>query len=506
MPPQSHRIAPHQAGPSLPEARAPYVSSRNRSAAVTVEDEGFYPVLGIVGTVVGTTIAIASVPSNPRKEGVLLIAGLAMCLGLAAAPMAAFFSNFRNILRTENIIGMAGIYWLFMDLITAVYDLPMVDRTAVRMSFASSGLFVVMFWVGTMRKPWKLPKVFVASCSFRPEVSIIFPIICICFVLGMLSYAIPSGFDVGLMFRSLLNNRWMAPWSRGSLGGWEAFVDHLCYFGYLLPTLSIMLVRRKGWFHPACVAAIILSCIFLAFLMHSGARRIIGVCLGSALTYWVLDRERVRLWQLATAAAIIVFILFTMQFMLVFRTLGLGQVGASRSAAIAWDSIQGEGKAVGGPKGLAVDDNFYRLAQIHSIVPEHHDFVYWRHLWYIIVRPIPRVFWEGKPVDGGFSLMDFDNSGASLTISIVGEAWISWGFPAVAAFGWLFGRLSRLNSPLFRASSGSIGPMFYGYMTMILFVGWRALAEVLLFSYALLGWIFATWLFSKIRSDMFRQP
>jgi hypothetical protein len=471
-----------------------------------VEDRGFHPVLGIVGTITGTAIAMASVPSNPRKEGVLLIAGLAMCIGLAVGPIVAFFSNFRNILRTENIIGMAAIYWLFMDLITSVYDLPTVDRTAVRMAFASSGLFVVMFWLGTMQKAWKLPKVFVTSCSFRPEVSIIFPIICICFMLAMLSYAIPSGFDIGLMIRGVLSNRWMAPWSRGHLGGWEAFVDHLSYFGYLLPTLSIMLVRRKGWFHPAGVVAIILSCIFLVFLMHSGARRIIGVCLGSALSYWVLDRERVRMWQLAMAAGVVAFILFTMQFMLVFRTLGLGEIGASRSADIAWSSMQGENHAAGAPKGLAVDDNFYRLAQIHSIVPEHHDFVYWRHLWYVIVRPIPRVFWEGKPVDGGFSLMDFDNSGASLTISVVGESWITWGFPAVAFFGWLFGRLARINSPLFHASSGSIGPMFYGYMTMILFVGWRSLAEVVLFSYALLGWVFATWVLSKFRSDMSRQP
>jgi hypothetical protein len=281
-------------------------------------------------------------------------------------------------------------------------------------------------------------------------------------------------------------------------------VDHLTYFGYLLPTLAVMLMRRKGLLHPATVIGVVLSGIFLLFLMHSGARRIIGVCLGSALIYWVLDRERVRIWQLFVSAGAIVAVLWMMQAMLVFRSLGVGQVGASNAAVIAWKTMQGENvSADGTPKGLAVDDNFYRLAQVHSIVPEHHPYVYWRYIWYVMVRPIPRVFWENKPMDGGFKLQDFDDKGASLSISIVGEAWLTWGFPAVIFAGWVFGRLSRMNSPLFQASSGSVGPMFYGYVTMMLFVGWRSLQEILLFSYALLGWIFATWIYAKIRGRGF---
>jgi hypothetical protein len=419
--------------------------------------------------------------------------------------MVAFFRNPRNVLRTENIIGMAAIYWLFMDLVTAIYDLPTVDRGAVRMSFLSSGSFVVIYWLATMQKPWKLPKAFMASCSFRPEVSVILPITTICFVIAMLAYAIPCGFDIGLMFKSLLGNRFSAPWSRDALGGWNAFIDHLVYFGYLLPTLATMLMRRKGLFHPATILGMIFAVLFLVFLMHSGARRIVGVCLGSALTYWVLDRERVRIWQLIMAAVTIAGVLWLMQAMLVFRTVGVGQIGFSNVAVLAWKTMQGGTGEAGAPKGLAVDDNFYRLTQIHSIVPEHHPFVYGKYLFYVLVRPIPRVFWPDKPIDGGFQLQDFDAKGASLSVSIVGEAWLSWGPYALIFTGWLFGRLARVNSPLFDASSGTVGPMFYGYMTMILFVGWRSLQEVLLFSYALFGWIFATWIFFKIRGRRLDQ-
>lgn len=498
MPRPSHRVlAP---SPEASPLRAAPRARHNPDTGLPVQtDPGFYPVLAIIGTITGMVLAMAAVPSNPQKEGVLSTSGILISLGMVIGPAVAFFRNPRNILRTENIIGLAAIYWLFMDLVTAIYDLPTVDRGAVRMSFLSTGSFVTIYWIATMQKPWKLPKTFMASCSFRPEVSIILPITAICFLIAMLTYAIPCQFDVGLMLKSLLGDRFSAPWSRGAFGGWDAFVDHLVYFGYLLPTLATMLMRRKGLFHPATVLGILFAVIFIVFLMHSGARRIVGVCLGSAVIYWVLDRERVRVWQLAVGVIAVAAVLWVMQTMLVFRGLGVGQIGFSNAATLAWKTMQGDTGAKGAPKGLAVDDNFYRLTQIHSIVPEHHPFVYGKYLFYVMVRPIPRVFWPDKPLDGGFQLQEFDSKGASLSVSIVGEAWLSWGFYAVVFTGWLFGRLARMSSPLFDASSGTVGPMFYGYMTMILFVGWRSLQEILLFSYALLGWMFATWLYAKIR-------
>lgn len=503
MPVSSHRVLAPPRGSRTPSAPGTQVP-RNHGPAHE-NDRGFYPVVSIIATLTGMLIAMAAVPSNPKKEGVLFFSGIAMSLGLVAGPALAFLRNPRNILRTENVIGMAGIYWLFMDLVTAIYDLPTVNRGAVRMSFLSTGVFVITFWLATIQKPWKLPKTFLASCSFRPEVSIILPITSLCFVLAMLTYAIPSEFDLVLMFKSLLGDRFSAPWSRDALGGWNAFVDHLAYFGYLLPTLATMLMRRKGLMHPATVVGILLAGIFLVFLMHSGARRIIGVCLGSALFYWVLDRERVRVWQLIVSAVSIGLVLWLMQLMLVARGVGMGQIGMSNAASLALQTMQGESQAGGAPKGLAVDDNFYRLAQIHSIVPEHYPYVKGQYIFYVLVRPIPRVFWENKPIDGGLQLQEFDGKGASLSVSIVGEAWLSWGFGAVIFSGWLFGRLSRMNSPLFDASSGTVGPMFYGYTTMTLFVGWRSLQEILLFSYALMGWIFATWLWAKIRGRGFSE-
>jgi hypothetical protein len=476
-----------------------HVHRRTAHAGTSYAAQGFYPGLGAIATAVGTLLAMVAVPFNPQKEGALFLSGLVMSLGLAAAPIAAFVSNPRNILRAENIVGLAPIYWLFLDLITSHYDMPSVTSTAVWKAFLSVGLFVIMFWVGTMTRPWKLPRPFMASCAYRPEVRNILPIAIICFIVAMMTFAIPCRGDLGLMFRSLQLNRWSAPWSRGEMGGWASFTDHLAYFGYLLPTFMVMIMRRKGFFHPATILTFAMSAIYMLFIMHGGARRIVGVILGAALTFWILDRERVRLWHLSVAACITAAILWLMQAMLVVRSAGLRDIGLENASRIALLTMKGDQVMNGTQKGLAVDDNFYRLVQVHSLIPEVHPFVYWRQIYYVICRPIPRVLWEGKPIDGGFSLEDYDNRGASLSCSIVGEMWMSWGYAAVIFGGWLFGRVSRMGDPLFNVAKGSVGPMFYGYLTMIGVVGWRSMVELLLFSYALLAWVAATWLHSKIR-------
>lgn len=490
----THKLAARSAGSPAGSARP-----RPHQMSAEMEAPGFFPILGISATIVGTLLAILAVPFNPQKEGSLFLSGVIMSLGLAAAPVMAFFENPRNILRAENIVGMAPIYWLCLDLITSIYDMPAVTDAAVRKAFLSVGIFTVMFWLGTMRKPWKLPKAFLKSCSFRPDVWTILPVATLCFVIAMGTFAIPCRGDFGLMFRSLQENRWAAPWSRSEIGGWSAFIDHLSYFGYLLPTFAVMLMRRKGFWHLATLLVFAMAGVYLIFVMHGGARRIVGVMLGAALTFWILDRERVQLWHLMVAACITAVILWIMQAMLVVRSVGIGTIGLGNAGKIALLTLQGDQAIDGAPKGLAVDDNFYRLVQLHSLIPEQHPFVYWRQLYYVICRPIPRVLWEGKPVDGGFNLGALDNKGASLSTTIVGEMWMSWGYFAVILGGWVFGRVSRMGEPLFNVARGSMGPMFYGYLTLIGAVGYRSMVELLLFSYALLAWVGATWMYSKIR-------
>jgi hypothetical protein len=317
-----------------------------------------------------------------------------------------------------------------------------------------------------------------------------------CFFLGMLNFAIPCNFNVFEMAHYLGQERWSAPWGRGQLGGWDAFLDHLQYFGYLLPTLSVVIGRRVGLRNPRTIVCTAMSIVMTLFLAQSGSRRVIGVVAGMALVWWILDQQRLRMKHLVTTAVAIVAVLLTLQIMLEYRNVGLSNlVGAS-------------GPAVNGPEKnqmleedhLRVDDNFYRLCQIIQLIPNTHGFVYHQYLFYVLVRPVPRVFWPEKPVDPGFDLPNaLGVQGVSYSYSVMGELYMSLGFFGIALGGWFYGRIASFARGLLSRSTTQGALVIYSIIVMALFSGMRSILELMLVSYVVLAWVGLSQLFVKLR-------
>ena len=191
------------------------------------------------------------------------------------------------------------------------------------------------------------------------------------------------------MFSYLGEQRWAAPWGRAQLGGWGSFIDQMPYFGYVLPSLTAVLIVRRGFTFQTWLA-IVLSAIMLAFLSQGGGRRIIGVT-GRRRHHRVgpVAARRSTCARCSIAGAAVVGLLWAMQFMLNIRTVGYDEFMFSGESEYDY---------------LHVDDNFLRLAQVIQLVPAQHDYVYFQQLIFTAVRPVPRVFWPGKPVDPGFDL------------------------------------------------------------------------------------------------------
>jgi hypothetical protein len=124
------------------------------------------------------------------------------------------------------------------------------------------------------------------------------------------------------------------------------------------------------------------------------------------------------------------------------------------------------------------------------MVPESHSYVYEKQIFFILIRPIPRVFWEGKPINPGFDLGDIlGESGLSLSSSVIGELYLSFGFIAVLIGGLIFGRLAGMFSELLLPLPGSAQTLVYSLAAMTLVAGVRSLLELVLMSYMLLAWI-----------------
>jgi oligosaccharide repeat unit polymerase len=452
--------------------------------------------LAVLSTGIATTLTILLVPDNPAQEGALFYPALVMSVGLLTAPVVTASRYPKALLRGESLVAIGPIYWLLLDLLQGVYAMEDVTADQVRLAFLGIGIFVVMVWLGAIRRSWKIPRVLINSVSQEFSINTYFGLAIACFFLGMLKFATPCNFNVFEMVHYLGQERWSAPWGRGQLGGWDAFLDHLQYFGYLLPVLTVVIVRRVGLRNLRTVVCVGMSVVMTLFLAQGGSRRVIGVVAGMALILWVLDQRRLRIKHLLTTVFAIVGLLIALQVMLEYRNVGLSvlvgqkEISSGRSAK---EQILEE-------QHLRVDDNFYRLCQIIQLIPESYPFVYHKYLFYVIVRPVPRVFWPEKPVDPGFDLPTaLGVEGVSLSYSVIGELYMSLGLIGIALGGWFYGRVASMASGLLARCTTQGALVIYSIVVMALFSGMRSILELILVSYVVLAWVSLAHLFIKLR-------
>jgi len=218
---------------------------------------------------------------------------------------------------------------------------------------------------------------------------------------------------------------------------------------------------------------------------------------GMALVLWVLDQRQLRIKHLLTTAFAIVALLVTLQIMLEYRNVGLGALVGSTDASLEGRREKHQLLEV---QHLRVDDNFYRLCQIIQLIPQSHPFVYHKYVVYVLVRPVPRVFWPEKPIDPGFDLPTaLGVEGVSYSYSVIGELYMSLGLLGVALGGWFYGRVAAMASGLLKQTTTQGAFVIYSIVVMALFSGMRSILELILVSYVVLAWVGLSQLFIKLR-------
>src|SRR5947209_20573887 len=120
-----------------------------------------------------------------------------------------------------------------MDIAQGVNEPQNLTRRAVQLAFVALGMFASGIWIGTAIRTIPLPKAIVWAARSNLSPNSLFAAMVVCFGLTMFNYLAGSNFDPELMFKSLGESRWSAPWGAPQLGGWEAFRPHLVYFGYM---------------------------------------------------------------------------------------------------------------------------------------------------------------------------------------------------------------------------------------------------------------------------------
>jgi hypothetical protein len=459
--------------------------------SIAGEDRGIlYPWFGLVATVVGTVAAVVAVPYDCAPPEALQLPASLSAAGMLLAPLLAGVRDARSFARIENVLASAPVYWLLLDLIQARYGITLASREDVVTSFVACGCFSSGVWLSCLRRPWNLPR-FVMRASTRDlTADVAFKAAIACFVIGVFYFLFESGFDPEVVIDSFSVGRWDAAWSRITPeGGWDAFVEHLSYFGMLLPCLAVVIGRRAGWLDLKTITCWVLSISYAAFQAQGGNRRYVGVMFGAAIVVWLLSSHRLGIKQQVIVATWAAGLLVAMNLMLAYRGEGVASVGEEDN--VLFESI-GE---------VRVDDNFLRLAQSVHLVPEYEPYVWYDYAWFALIRPVPRVFWPGKPLAPSFRIMDYINTGASLSSSVVGEFYVSGGLLAVLFGGWFYGRLGLWGRNLLAGKRTLTSDMLYGTWLMALFTGCRSMQDLVMMSYVVLALLAVLWVVGRMRSQ-----
>lgn len=425
-------------------------------------------------TAIGTFLsAVIFFPENPAPRGALVVSGSVLAAAIMLVPVLRTLAGAKSTTNAESFVALGFVFWLLLDLIQGAYILDEAAPENLRLALVAIGVSAAAMWLGTIGTPWRLPRFVIEGVSRAVDMRTVSLAVPVCFLAGMFNYAYSVDFDLPLMFSYVGEQRWAMPWGRNQFGGWEAFRDQAQYFGYVLPSLAAVVIARRGLFTPQSLMAVACSVIMLVFLSTSGGRRIVGVAAGAALIVWVQMNPGMRLKNILVVGVGAIALAWTAQFMLNIRTYGY-QDFLERGSEYDY---------------LHVDDNFLRLAQSIEIVPAKHDYVRLQQLTFTLVRPVPRVLWPGKPVSPGFDLAtEVGMRDISLSNSIIGEWYISWGWIAVAFGGWLHGRMAAAANVLRELGNRSGNPIVYALSVMVLMAGMRSMQDLVLMSYALAAW------------------
>src|SRR5260370_12850264 len=430
---------------------------------------------GIVTVPLACAAAVFLVPADPSAAGALFWPAWVLTAGiLGAVAIDALNLGLNRIFRAEHLVMIAIVIVVYPELLQGFYSTNLEPRL-VQTAFLAIGTFATMVAVGSSIKPGRLPAAILDLAKRQYPTKTVFRILMVCWLLAMFNFAYASSFSLSAMLQGLLADRWSAPWGRGQLGGWEAFRDFLTYFGYVVPTFTVVIALRLGsWSRSPVLVGLVCSCIILAFIAQSGSRRLIVVIIGSAMLTWLCTkRGQLKLGHYLIVACLILVTVVFLDIMLSQRRLGLEKFSYSRSDF----------------KGLRVDDNFWSLAETLRAIPAEANFVGFHHLWYVMVRPIPRVFWEGKPVNSGFDLAQHLHAkGVGLANTFIGESYMSFGWLGIILGGGFVGWLARHWSQLLEKDYAVIGTALYGLGAMALFLGIRSMLELVLMRYPILCW------------------
>jgi hypothetical protein len=380
-------------------------------------------------------------------------------------------SGWLAAIRPVHIASAGIIYWVLLDVVQLLYDINEPSGTIIE-AFLCIATFTAALQLANRHRRFTAPLRMVSQdCSL----SRIFLAAIGCFVIASSYYCFRANWNFGAILSGLMGGRGATPWSRGAYGDAWAALEFFTYFLFLMPSLLVLAIRTPArWFDVRIVVIAILTVLAMLEISSGGSRRDLGLALAAPIPLILLTSKKARLRRrisypvLALVGLLLIAILLILNILLATR-------GNWRDFAVDGQEIH----------GIVVDDNFLRLCQTVEAIPQNAPYAGIQPVYFALVRPIPRLLWPQKPTDPGFTVHGFLGIGkkVSLSNSVIGELYSSYGFVAVALGGFVYGLLCRLWEKKVNPWRGTATVLIYCVGCLTLLNGIRSMNDLILYSY-----------------------
>lgn len=266
-----------------------------------------------------------------------------------------------------------------------------------------------------------------STLGFSPK--IIFQLLLFCTALGYFYMLLSVGFNPVEMVEQMLRPRFSQPWSRGRLGGPSALLSELSMLKAAIPALCALTLAQRRRFSRGKVAFALFIGVFVLFDGYSsGTRNVFLLYFVTFLAAYFLFAPRMnsaKMLVIGVTCAIVAF-------------------GAMTSMLATRGNLQAGVVVVQTGEPVFVDMNLLNIAGLTDVFPARQDYLGLEIPYNMLIRPIPRALWPGKPEGLSVGIEEALGVGDYMTLSatFVGEFWMAGGLWAVGLGSLLLGAIA----------------------------------------------------------------
>lgn len=263
----------------------------------------------------------------------------------------------------------------------------------------------------------------------------LFRVFLIAAALGYGHKLISVQFNLLTMIDAMMAPRFSQPWTRGRLGGISSLFIELALMAYIIPPLAAVIWNQRRTFSIAQLAIVMSIFLFTIFQgFASGTRNIFISYVATFIMGYVLTIRKNTFVNTIVPILVAGFIcVYGSYHMLEFRNIGLRSYVEDGVYAQERDDSD----------TFAVDYNLASIGWVAEAMPENFPFLGSEVAVWALVKPIPRVFWSGKPEGLSVSIEEIAGAdGWTVAATYLGESYMMAGMAGVIGTSMLFGAIA----------------------------------------------------------------